>query len=207
MSIRKAIVTGVALFAAVSVCHASKLALTSSDSDKEEETKAQGTSGENADAESLDLRALKSGDILTFSISDDDFPESIDGYEVLTSFLPEEVELEWTGKKLKAPKSGKIKYSKKEEDFVDTKDSDNPSGLSVKFNKKKGTVSGSFKVYVAKSEKKLKSYSAKFSGKAGEEMNVTLKKKVIAVAVIQAEDAEQTDDAAQATAAQTATAK
>ena len=38
---------------------------------------------------------------------------------------------------------------------------------------------------VAKSEKKLKSYKAKFSGKVGGGLNVTLKKKVIATAAIQ----------------------
>ena len=104
---------------------------------------------------------------------------------MLSSFLPEGVSLEWTGKKLKAPKSGKVKYSKKDEDFVDKKNSDNPSGLSVKLNKKKGTVSGSFKIYVAKSEKKLKSYKAKFSGTLGGSLSVTLKKKVIATAAIE----------------------
>lgn len=116
---------------------------------------------------------------------EDDFPDEIGGYEVLTEFLPDGVELEWTGKKLKAPKAGKVKYSKKEEDFVDTKESDNPSGLTVKYNKKKGTVSGSFKVYVAKSEKKLKTYTAKFSGKLGDSMKVTIKKKVVSTAVIE----------------------
>ena len=116
---------------------------------------------------------------------EDDFPDEIGGYEVLTDFLPDGVELEWTGKKFKAPKAGKVKYSKKEGDFVDTKDSDNPSGLTVKYNKKKGTVSGSFKVYVAKSEKKLKTYTAKFSGKLGDSMKVTIKKKVVSTAIIE----------------------
>ena len=126
---------------------------------------------------------------------------------MLSSFLPEDVELEWTGKKLKAPKSGKIKYSKKEEDFVDARDSDNPSGLSAKLKKSKGTVSGSFKIYVAKSKKKVKSYTAKFSGKVGESMNVVLKKKVIATATIQVQDAVDDEDDEQNTAKQTATAQ
>ena len=117
---------------------------------------------------------------------EDDFPEEIGGYEVLTEFLPDGVGLEWTGKKLKAPKAGKVKYSKKEEAFIDAKNSDNPSGLSVKYNKKKGTVSGSFKVYVAKTEKKLKSYTAKFSGKLGGSMSVSIKKQgVVATAIIE----------------------
>ena len=116
---------------------------------------------------------------------EDDFPDEIGGHEVLTEFLPEGLELEWTGKKLKAPKAGKVKYSKKDGGFVDKKDSDNPSGLTVKYNKKRGTVSGSFKVYVAKSEKKLKTYTAKFSGKLGESMSVTVKKQTVATAVIE----------------------
>ena len=104
---------------------------------------------------------------------------------MLDSFLPDGVELEWTGKSLKAPKAGKVKYSKKDEDFIDKKDSDNPAGLKIKFNKKKKTVSGSFKIYVAKSEKKLKSYTAKFSGKVGVSMQITVKKKVVATATIE----------------------
>ena len=74
--------------------------------------------------------------------------------------------------------------SDQEEAFVDTKDSENPSGLSVKYSKKTGKVSGSFKVYVAKSEKKLKTYKAKFSGKLGESMGVTVNGKSVATAVI-----------------------
>ena len=116
---------------------------------------------------------------------EDDFPDEIGGYEVLTEFLPDGVGLEWTGKKLKAPKAGKVKYIKKEESFVDTKDSDNPSGLSVKYNKKKGTVSGSFKGYVAKTEKKLKTYTAKFSGKLGGSMKVYVKKRLVSTAIIE----------------------
>ena len=116
---------------------------------------------------------------------EDDFPDSIGGYEVLSEFLPDGVGLEWNGKKLKAPKAGKVKYSKKDEGFVDKKDSDNPSGLTVKYNKKKGTVSGSFKVYVAKTEKKLKTYTAKYSGKLGESMKVYVKGKLVTTAIIE----------------------
>ena len=111
--------------------------------------------------------------------------DEISGYEVLSEFLPDGVALEWTGKKLKAPKAGKVKYSKKEEAFVDTRDSENPSGLSVKYNKKTGKISGTFKVYVAKSEKKLKSFKAKFSGKLGDSMGVIVKGKRVATAVIE----------------------
>ena len=116
---------------------------------------------------------------------EDEFPDSIGGYEVLSEFLPDGVPLEWNGKKLKAPKAGKVKYSKKDEGFVDKKDSDNPSGLTVKYSKKKGTVSGSFKVYVAKTEKKLKTFTAKFSGKLGGSMKVYVKGKLVTTAIIE----------------------
>ena len=136
--------------------------------------------------EEEEVRKLDLDEESEFSFSfEDDFPEEIGGYEVLTEFLPDGVSLEWTGKKLKAPKAGKVKYSKKEGGFIDKKDSDNPSGLTVKYNKKKGTVSGSFKVYVAKSEKKLKTYKAKFSGKLGGSLKVTVKKGVVTTAVIE----------------------
>ena len=102
---------------------------------------------------------------LTFSFVDDldDLPFP---YEVLP-FSPEGVEVEWTGKKFKTPKAGKVKYIKSDGDFGDAKDSDNPCGLKVSINKKTGRVSGSFKVYTAKTEKKLKTYTAKISGYVG----------------------------------------
>ena len=137
------------------------------------------------DEDEEEERELDDDSDLSFSF-EDEFPEEIGGYEVLTEFLPDGVGLEWTGKKLKAPKAGKVKYSKKEEAFIDAKNSDNPSGLKVKYNKKKGTVSGSFKVYVAKSEKKLKTYTAKFSGRLGGSMSVSIKKQgVVATAIIE----------------------
>ena len=190
MNIKTATITALALFAAAATSHGSRLAPSSSyygDSEDEQEVadgKNDAGDAEAEEREPIDLSQLEAGDTLSFSF-EDDFPEEINGYEVLSSFLPEGVSLEWTGKKLKAPKSGKVKYSKKDEDFVDKKNSDNPSGLSVKLNKKKGTVSGSFKIYVAKSEKKLKSYKAKFSGTLGGSLSVTLKKKVIATAAIE----------------------
>ena len=127
------------------------------------------------DEDEEEERELDDDSDLSFSF-EDEFPEEIGGYEVLTEFLPDGVGLEWTGKKLKAPKAGKVKYSKKEESFVDTKDSDNPSGLKLSISKKTGTVKGSFKVYVAKSEKKLKSYTAKVTGIiGGDGLTVTIK--------------------------------
>ncbi len=115
---------------------------------------------------------LEPEDSLTFSL--EDFPDEVMGYEVLSEFLPEGVDIVWTGKKFKAPKAGRVKYSKKEEDFVSTSD-ENPCGLKISINKKTGRVSGSFKVYCAKSEKKLKSYTAKFGGYLGGELTVSVK--------------------------------
>ncbi len=177
MNITRTTIAVAALFVAASVCQAA-LRATSSDYEKTE------TSAEESDSSSVDLSELDKEDTLTFSI-DDEFPETIDGHEVLSDFLPEGVMLEWNGKSLKAPKAGKVKYSKKDEGFVDSKDSENPSGLKAKLNKKRGTISGSFKVYVAKSEKKLKSYSAKFSGKIGGTIKITVKGKTVATATVE----------------------
>ncbi len=117
---------------------------------------------------------LEPEDSLTFTV--DELPDEIGGFEVLGEYLPDGVDVEWTGKKFKTPKAGRVKYSKKEGDFVSTSD-DNPSGLKISVNKKTGKVTGSFKIYVAKSEKKLKSYSAKITGYIGSEtLRVSVKK-------------------------------
>lgn len=120
-----------------------------------------------------DGEVLEPEDSLTFST--DDMPDEIGGYEVLSEYLPDGISVEWTGKKLKAPKAGKVKYSKKEESFVATRD-ENPCGFKASLNKKTGAVKGSFKVYVAKSEKKLKSYTASFSGTLGGPLRIVIKK-------------------------------
>ena len=179
MNITRTTIAVAAFFAVASVCQAA-LRATSSDYERSE-TSAEESSSEDS---SVDLSELGEEGTLTFSI-DDEFPQSIDGKEVLSEFLPEGVMLEWNGKTLKAPKAGKVKYSKKDEGFVDSKDSENPSGLKAKLNKKRGTISGSFKVYVAKSEKKLKSYSAKFSGKIGGTIKITVKGKTVATATVE----------------------
>ena len=178
MNIKKTILTAVVFLATVSVCQAKLAASSGSES---ESTSSTTQTSSSSSSESV---SVESGGSLTFSLDEESLDE-IDGYEVLTEFLPSGVALEWTGTKLKAPKSGKVKYSKKEGGFVDTKDSENPSGLSVRYNKSSGKVSGSFKVYASKGEKKLKSYSAKFSGTLGEEMSVRVKGKAVATATIQ----------------------
>ena len=68
-----------------------------------------------------------------------------------------------------------MKYNKEDEDFAAKKeDRDNYCGLKISV-KKNGSVSGSFKVYLVKSEKKLKTVSAKVSGKLGGTLKVTIK--------------------------------
>lgn len=116
---------------------------------------------------------LEPEDSLSFSL--DEMADEIDGYPVLSEYLPDGVEVEWTGSKFKTPKGGSVKYSKKEEDFVTTSE-DNPAGLKVSINKKSGRVKGSFKVYVQKSEKKVKSYKASISGSLGSDLVITVKK-------------------------------
>lgn len=117
--------------------------------------------------------SLEPEDSLSFSL--EDMEDSIDGYEVLSEYLPGGIEITWTGSRFKVPRAGKVKYSKKEGDFVTTND-DNPCGLTISITKK-GKVSGSFKVYVAKSETKVKAYTAKFSGYLGSDgISVSIKK-------------------------------
>lgn len=176
-TIKNIVGTAFVLFASATACWALGLSVSSGGYSYSESS----SSGSSSSGGAI---VLGDEDSVTFSF-EDDLPDEIKGYEVLTEFLPDGVALEWNGKKLKAPKSGKVKYSKSEESFVDTKDSENPAGLTVSYNKKKNYVKGSFKVYVAKSEKKLKSYKAKFSGTLGETMYVTVGGRRMATAVIQ----------------------
>ena len=115
---------------------------------------------------------LEPQDSLFFSV--EDLPDEIDGSPVLSEFLPDGIEVTWTGKRFKVPAAGFVKYSKKEGDFVATKD-ENPCGFKISISKK-GKVSGSFKVYVQKSEKKVKAYSAKFSGYLDGDIALSIKK-------------------------------
>lgn len=117
-----------------------------------------------------DGESLSPGDVLVFSVGE--MPSEIKEMSVLEEFLPQEIKVRWTGSKFYPPKKGKVKYSKHDEDFVTTQKA-NPCGLSIKY--KKGKITGSFSVYVAKSEKKVKAYKAKVSGTLGEELTVTVK--------------------------------
>ena len=124
-------------------------------------------------------------DYLTFSLDSEDFPESVDGRYVLAEYLPEGIEVEWSGKKFKTPKAGKPKVKKEDGEYyidVSEKGADNPCGLKLKYKAKTGKVTGSFKVYAYSEGKngkpKIKSYSAKISGYLGDEdgLPVTIKK-------------------------------
>lgn len=127
---------------------------------------------------------IEPGDTVSFSLDTSEFPDEIGDYEVLSEYLPTDVTVEWTGKKFKPPKSAKPKVKKIDGEYeivVSEKGENNPSGLKVSYNKKKGIVSGSFKVYASyetkKGKLKIKSYSAKFSGGLGDEgVRVTIKK-------------------------------
>ena len=95
---------------------------------------------------------LEPEDTLSFSL--EEMADEIGGYPVMSEYLPDGVEVEWTGKKFKTPKAGSVKYSKKEEDFITTSE-DNPCGLKVSINKKTGKVTvkkglkkGTYKVKV-----------------------------------------------------------
>ena len=116
--------------------------------------------------------ALEPEDSLTFTV--EDIPDEIGGYEVMGEYLPDGIEVTWTGKRFKVPSAGFVKYSKKEGDFIATKD-ENPCGFKISITKK-GKVTGSFKVYVQKSEKTVKAYSAKFSGYLDGDIAVSIKK-------------------------------
>ena len=125
-------------------------------------------------------------DYMSFSLDTSDFPETVgDNYEVLTDCLPDGIEVTWTGKKFKTPKAGKPKVKKEDGEYyieVNEKGEDNPCGLKLKYKKKTGKVTGSFKVYATyytkKGKLKIKSYDAKISGFLYDEdgLNVTIKK-------------------------------
>ncbi len=122
---------------------------------------------------------------MSFELDSSDFPETYGDYEILTEYLPSGIDVEWTGKKLKTPKAGKPKVKKEDGEYyitVNEKGEDNPCGLKLKYKKKTGKVTGSFKVYGSyensKGKLKLKSFSAKVSGYLYDDdgLTVTVKK-------------------------------
>lgn len=129
---------------------------------------------------------IEPGDTLTFDLNADDLPETIKGQEILTEFLPNGVEVEWTGKKFKTPKSASPKVKKIDGEYeivVKEKGEDNPSALKVSY-KGSTRVKGSFKIYTTyekKGKPKIKSYSVSFTGRPGvsDGINVSAKKAAI----------------------------
>ncbi len=120
---------------------------------------------------------------LSFSMDTEDFPETIgDNYYILTEFLPVDISVEWKGNKLKTPKSATPKVKKVDGEYqvvISEKGEDNPCALKLKYNKRSGKVTGSFKVYATyetkKGKLKLKKYSAKVSGSLDAEVGLTVK--------------------------------
>lgn len=132
----------------------------------------------------VDGEELESGDSLTFDLDEEAMPTTINGAEVLSELFPSGIPVEWNGKKFKTPKATSPKIKKVDGDYelvIKEKGEENPCSLKISYKKKKGTVSGSFKVYTltvnSKGKPKLKSYKASFSGRMGvdEGLKVTIK--------------------------------
>ena len=121
-------------------------------------------------------------DSLSFSMDTEEFPETVgSNYYILTEFLPTSIPVEWKGNKLKTPKSATPKVKKVDGEYevvISEKGEENPCGLKLKYNKKSGKITGSFKVYATyenkKGKLKLKKYSAKVSGFLEEEEGLTV---------------------------------
>ena len=114
-----------------------------------------------------------------FSVEADDYEMPDEDYELIDETVPTEVEITTSSSKnWNCGKTPSIKYKKFKEDGetwyeligLDDEVKTNYSGLKLKYNSKKGTFSGSFKVYatneasIEKGKPKLKSYSFSVSG-------------------------------------------
>ncbi|MCQ2389786.1 MAG: hypothetical protein MJ240_00055 [Kiritimatiellae bacterium] len=111
----------------------------------------------------------------TFTL-DDGFDISDDEIEIQSDLFPDGEPVYFTGKKLKTDKALSVKVKKVDGDYeLVLKDSDkssNYAGLKLSYNRKKGTVKGSFKVYGVQeyetkkgvTKMKLKKYTVKISG-------------------------------------------
>ena len=103
-------------------------------------------------------------DGLGFNIGEEIYDLLAD-YELAEDFLPYGVEVEASGTKWKVAggaKAGKIKVVDGE--IVDTKESDNPSGLKLTYTAKTGIFKGSFKIHGLTAAGKLKTFTATVSG-------------------------------------------
>ncbi|MBR1870285.1 MAG: hypothetical protein IJ802_00465, partial [Kiritimatiellae bacterium] len=84
---------------------------------------------------------------------------------ILDEFSPDGVEVSRKGARLVLPKAGRVKYSRAEEDFVlSSGGEDNPAALKLTYPASTGLVKGSFKIYQAVSETRLKTWSATLWG-------------------------------------------
>ena len=117
------------------------------------------------------------GNYLAFSVDGGDL-EAPEDYDILSDLLPMETSVTVNSKgKWTTGSAPSIKYKKYKEDGetyyeltgVDDENKTNYSGLKLSFNSKKGTFSGSFKIYATnegstEKKPKLKKYTAKVSG-------------------------------------------
>jgi len=116
----------------------------------------------------------------TFSVDSGDYEMPSEQYDILSETVPMDVTIVTSNKKSwDCGKAPSIKYKKVKEDGetwyelvgFDDENKTNYSGLKLKYNSKKGTFSGSFKVYasnegsIEKGKPKLKKYSFSVSGR------------------------------------------
>ena len=116
------------------------------------------------------------GVLLAFSVDGSEL-EAPEGYDFVTDVPDGEPVYVGSNGKWKCDPAPSIKYKKYKEDGevwyelvgLDDEKKTNISGLKISYNAKKGTFSGSFKIYVSnegytEKKPKIKSYTAKFTG-------------------------------------------
>lgn len=112
----------------------------------------------------------------TFSVDADDYEMSNENYDLIYETIPTDVSIVTSNSKSwSCGKAPSIKYKKVDGEYelvgLDDESKTNYSGLKLKYNSKKGTFSGSFKVYasnegsIEKGKPKLKKYTFSVSGR------------------------------------------
>ena len=112
----------------------------------------------------------------TFSVDADDYEMSNENYDLIYETIPTDVSIVTSNSKSwNCGKAPSIKYKKVDGEYelvgLDDESKTNYSGLKLKYNSKKGTFSGSFKVYasnegsIEKGKPKLKKYTFSVSGR------------------------------------------
>ncbi len=115
----------------------------------------------------------------TFSVEADDYEMPSDDYDLIFETIPDLEIVTSNAKSWNCGKAPSIKYKKFKEDGetwyeligLDDENKTNISGLKLKYNSKKATFTGSFKVYatneanIEKGKPKLKKYSFNVSGR------------------------------------------